>query len=68
MKAGLVAMLSLATAGGFSAGRGISVPVPGGFAFPRGRAQRELTDEDLVRLERAKAKRARKASARQGAR
>lgn len=68
MRPGLVTMLSLAIAGGFSAGRGITAPVPGGFAFPRGRAQRELTDEDLVRLERAKAKRARKASARQGAR
>lgn len=64
----IVPMMALALAGGFGAARGISAPVPLGPYLPRGAARRELTDEDIERIEAAKAKRARKALAKAGAR
>lgn len=64
----LVPMMALALAGGFGAAHGINAPVPLSPRFPRAAAGRVLTDEDLARIEAAKAKRARKALAKAAAR
>ncbi len=68
MSPGLLTAMALAFAAGGAAAHGAPVLPPGGWSMPRRHEVRVLTSEDLARIERARAKRERKAAQKAGAR